>query len=106
MIEVGHPGLSITTQCELVGLSRSSFYYEAKGESAQNLELMRLIDEQYTRTPFYGSPKMTEWLRTQKQRHRNSTHGGDTLFESEICPKKGGSLPHKGGGPAKANPPR
>jgi len=50
MIEVEHRQLSIVTQCELVGLGRSSFYYEPAEESAFNLELMRLIDEQYTRT--------------------------------------------------------
>ena len=63
MIETGHPRISIARQCELVGMSRSSFYYEPCGESELNLELMRLIDEQYTRTPFFGSPKMTAWLR-------------------------------------------
>lgn len=40
-------------------------YYEPKGESALNLELMRFLDEQYTRTPFYGVPKMTDALRKQ-----------------------------------------
>jgi putative transposase len=51
-------------QCELVGLPRSSYYYgDGGGESDENLQLMRLIDEQYLRTPFYGSPRMTEWLR-------------------------------------------
>jgi putative transposase len=47
----------------LIGLSRASFYYEPGGESAENLLLMRLLDEQYTRTPFYGVLKMTAWLR-------------------------------------------
>jgi len=62
MIDPGHGGLSIARQCALVSVSRSSFYYEGKGESPLNLELMRLIDEQYTRTPFYGSRKMTVML--------------------------------------------
>jgi putative transposase len=48
-----------------VGLARSTFYYEAEPEDELNLELMRLLDEQYTRTPFYGSPKMTHWLRAE-----------------------------------------
>lgn len=65
MIEAGHPRLSIQRQCALVGLNRSSFYYQPAGESELNLELMRRIDEQYLRTPFFGSPKMTEWLRRQ-----------------------------------------
>ncbi len=65
MIEAWHFGLSIQRQCALLGLNRSSFYYRPAEESALNLELMRRIDEQYTRTPFFGSPKMTEWLKRQ-----------------------------------------
>jgi putative transposase len=57
--------LSIVQQCELLGLARSSYYYEPVAESEENLQLMRLLDEQYTRTPFYGSRKMTAWLHTQ-----------------------------------------
>lgn len=57
--------ISVRRQCELLGISRSGLYYRPVGESEQNLRLMRLLDEQYTRTPFYGSRKMTEWLRTQ-----------------------------------------
>ena len=65
LIEPDHPEISLRRQCELIGLSRSSWYYQPAGESAFNLQLMRLIDEQYLRTPFYGSPKMTHWLRRQ-----------------------------------------
>jgi putative transposase len=54
--------LSISRQCELVGLSRSTFYLPAATESAENLRLMRLIDEQYLKTPFYGSRRMTAFL--------------------------------------------
>ena len=54
----------IVRQCELVGLAHSTYYYRGHGESPFNLDLMRLIDEQYTRTPFYGAPKMTAHLRT------------------------------------------
>lgn len=57
--------LPVVRQCNLVGLARSTFYYVAEAEDELNLELMRLLDEQYTRTPFYGSPKMTHWLRAQ-----------------------------------------
>jgi putative transposase len=52
-------------QCDLLGLARSSYYYEPVPESEENLRLMRLLDEQYTRTPFYGTRKMTAWLNTQ-----------------------------------------
>ena len=51
MIDPNHPRLSIARQCELVSIARSSFYYTGKGESPVNLELMRLIDEQ-----FHGHP--------------------------------------------------
>jgi putative transposase len=48
-----------------VGLARSTYYYEPVSESEENLLLMRFIDEQYLKTPFYGSPRMTVWLRQQ-----------------------------------------
>jgi putative transposase len=49
----------VRRQCELLGLSRSSLYYEPGGEASEDLRLMRLIDEQYTARPFYGSRRMT-----------------------------------------------
>src|SRR5258708_3093638 len=55
----------MTRRCELVGLPRPSYYYKPIPESEENLLLMRLLDEQYTRTPFYGIQKMTAWLHTQ-----------------------------------------
>jgi putative transposase len=63
MIDPGHGRLSIARQCAVVGVSRSSFYYQGKGESPLNLELMRLIDEQFLETPWYGSRQMTRHLR-------------------------------------------
>ena len=63
MIELDHPRISISRQCELVGLARSSFYYEPQTEDGYNRYLMRLMDEQYTRTPFYGVRRITAWLR-------------------------------------------
>jgi putative transposase len=63
MIEPKHPQLSIRRQCELVGLNRSTYYHTPAGESDLNLHLMRLIDKQYTKTPFYGWPKMTAYLK-------------------------------------------
>lgn len=62
MIEPGHAEISLRRQCELLDLNRSSWYHEPIGESEFNLELMRLIDEQYLRTPFYGRLRMTAWL--------------------------------------------
>jgi len=63
MVESTHPRLSIARQCLLLGISRSSFYYEATGESPFNLDLMRIIDEQFLETPFFGSRQMVRWLR-------------------------------------------
>ena len=65
LIEVAHPQLSLARQCQLVGIARSSFYYQPRGESEVNLHLMRLIDEQYLRTPWYGSRQMKRHLRRQ-----------------------------------------
>ena len=59
MIELNHPTLSLRRQCALLGLSRATFYRQPAGETPLNLELMRLIDEEYTRTPFYGYRKLT-----------------------------------------------
>jgi len=63
MIEPMHPELSVRRQCELLSLPRSSYYRQPHPESKDNLELMRLIDEEYTRHPFYGSRKMRDYLR-------------------------------------------
>lgn len=64
-IEVDEPHLSVRRQCDLLGLSRGSWHYKSMGESEENLQLMRLLDEQYTRTPFYGVLRMTAWLQRQ-----------------------------------------
>lgn len=65
MIEFGLETIPVTHQCELLGLARSTFYYRPIGISEEDLNLMRLIDEQYTKTPFYGYRKMTYWLGRQ-----------------------------------------
>lgn len=65
LIEPEHGRLSVRRQCELLGLNRSTWYYEPAAETATNLALMRRIDEQYLRTPFYGSRRMTAWLRRE-----------------------------------------
>jgi len=57
MIEPTHADLSVRRQCALVGLHRSHFYYEAATETPLNLELMRLIDQQYTKTPISAGRK-------------------------------------------------
>lgn len=50
-------------QCALSGLPRSSYYYQPGQASTENLRLMRQIDELFLRRPFYGSPRLTHWLR-------------------------------------------
>jgi len=57
--------LSIARQCDLLSIARSTYYYDAKGESPLNLELMRLIDEQFLETPYYGSRQMAKHLRRE-----------------------------------------
>lgn len=56
-------GYSIRRQCVLAGVSRSAHYYIPVPESRENLEIMRMIDEQYMQHPEYGCPRMTDWLR-------------------------------------------
>ncbi len=69
MVDSNHPqGLSITRQCKLLGISRSSFYYEAKGENPLNLKLMLMIGGQFLETPWYGSRQMVRWLRREGHR--------------------------------------
>jgi putative transposase len=63
MIATDHPGLSIRRQCELVSISRASFYRRPAGESTENLELMRLIDKAFMEMPWYGSRQMARHLR-------------------------------------------
>jgi putative transposase len=62
LIEPEHPRLSVRRQCELLGVNRSGLYYEPAMETPANLRLMRMIDEQYLKTPFYGSRRMSAWL--------------------------------------------
>ncbi|MEZ4712119.1 MAG: hypothetical protein R3A44_33335 [Caldilineaceae bacterium] len=54
LVEAGLSLISVRRQCELIGLNRASYYLTPAVESAENLTLMRLLDEQYLQTPFYG----------------------------------------------------
>jgi putative transposase len=65
LIEPAHPRISIARQCQLVGLPRASWDYQPTGVSWENLQLMRLLDEPYTRTPLYGVRRMMAWLKVQ-----------------------------------------
>ena len=65
MIRRDHPGMSLSQQCSLLSISRSSFYYTPKGESPANLALMRRIDELFLKYPFYGSRQIVRQLRRE-----------------------------------------
>lgn len=71
MVESDHARLSIVRQCTLLGFSRAGYYYKKTGESDFNLKLMRVIDEQFLETPWYGRRQMTRHL------HRVGYHVGD-----------------------------
>jgi putative transposase len=98
LIEPQHASLSIRRQCELLGLARSTFYYEPASESDDNLRLMRLIDKQYLETPFYGSRRMRAWL--QRQGHdvnRKRVQRLMRLMRLEgLTPRRSTSRPAKG----------
>ena len=65
LIDTKHPKINVVRQCQLLGLSHSSLYYQPVPVSAENLTLMRLLDEEYTRHPFLGVIKLTDWLKKQ-----------------------------------------
>jgi putative transposase len=76
-VELKNPDLSLSRQCELLGMSRSSFYYRCQRDDGYNNYLMRLIDEQFTRRPTFGVEKMRDWL-------RNQGHWGGAHLAKEI----------------------
>lgn len=89
-------GVSISRQCRFMGISRSSFYYAGKGENLFNLELMRVIDEQYLKTPWYGSRQMTRHLCRQGyavNRKRIKRLMAKMGIEA-VCPRPGTSAPN------------
>ena len=63
MINPINDNLSVVKQCKLLSINRSNIYYEPRGESPLNQKLMRLIDEQFLKTPYYGSRQMARHLR-------------------------------------------
>ncbi len=96
MIEPAHPQMSIARQCDLVGLPRSTYYYHAHGESAENLYLMHLLDKQYTDTPYYGVRRMTAWLQSQGYavNHKRVARLLRTMGLETLYPKPRMSEPH------------
>lgn len=65
MIEKDHCELSVVQQCDMLTIHRSGLYYTPLPESEDNLAIMRLLDEQYFKTPFYGIRRLTAWLQDQ-----------------------------------------
>jgi len=64
MIEPNHPTFSISSQCKLFGISRSGYYYTPCPVDEETLKLMELIDRQYTKTPYYGTRRMSDYLKS------------------------------------------
>ena len=64
LVDKKHSQISISRQCELLQISKGSLYYKAKPIDSYTLILMDLLDEQHTRTPFYGSRRLTAYLNT------------------------------------------
>lgn len=98
MIDADHPTLSIRRQCELIGLNRATFYWQPAGESPFNLELMQLIDEEYTRAPFYGYRKMTVRLNHQhgyQVNHKRVARLMQKMGLQAVHPRPRTSIPDK-----------
>ena len=91
-------GMSITRQCELLGLSRSTYYYQPLTESTYNLQLMQLLDTQYLETPYFGVGQFTNWLALQG--HRVNVKRVRRLLRlmglHALCPGPHTSKPSKG----------
>lgn len=97
MVEPGHRKISLKRQCELLGLNRSGIYYQRAAEREEDAFLMRLIDEQYTRTPFYGYRRMTVYLQQLGWRvnHKRVSRLMRKLGLEAIYPKPDLSKPGK-----------
>jgi putative transposase len=74
VVEPGHPGISLRRPGALLGVARWRLYYQPGGDSAEDVELMRLLDEPYTVAPFYGIRRMTAWLHSR----------GDTVHHKRV----------------------
>ncbi len=93
MITREHPELSLSRQCEVLSISRSSFYHAPKGESPATLALMRRIDELFLKYPFYGSRQMARQLRREgvrvgRHRVRNRQQAAKPYLRS-LLPRGG-----------------
>lgn len=96
-IEPENEQISIKRQCELLGINRTSIYYRERLESVEDLELMRLIDTQYTETPFYGDRRMTVYWQNlgYQVNHKRVSKLMRKLGLAAIYPKPNLSKPAK-----------
>ncbi len=90
MIDRNYPNMSLTQQCRVLGIHRSGLYYQPCPETEENLAVMRLLDEQYFHTPFYGVRRVTAWLASRGYRanHKRVTRlmhlvGWQTLYRGK-----------------------
>jgi len=98
-VDKARDDLSVTKQCELLSVHRSGLYYKPVGESDDNLRLMRIIDEQHLKRSWYGTPRMTIWLREDKGlkvNHKRVERLYRLMGISAIGPKPNTSKPGKG----------
>ena len=97
MIDPGQEMIPVRKQCELLGLARSSYYYESQKDDTYNLYLMNLIDEQFTKTPFYGVKRMTAWLKRQGEavNHKRIRRLMRVMGLEAVYPKPRLSFPHQ-----------
>jgi len=95
LIEADNKKLSISRQCELLGLSKSSYYRMPTPETEENNKLMRLIDEEYTRHPFLGSRGMRDYLRRKGYRinRKRVQRLMRVMGLASIAPQKRTSIP-------------
>lgn len=96
MIEQGNKEISVQRQCELMGLSRASLYYKSRRDGGFDAEVMRVLDEEYTKTPFYGVRRMV--VRLQERGYEVGDKRVRRLLRSmglmAVYPKKRLSLPN------------
>jgi len=97
LIEPEHSSVSIVQQCDLLGLARSSYYYQAAQENTENLRLMDALDRLYMDYPFFGVERMTTWLRHEgwvvnSKRIRRLLR---LMGLEALAPKPNTSLPNK-----------
>lgn len=108
LIDAEYKGISVRRQCALLGVNRSSLYYQPEEVNAENLELLRLVDEIYTKHPFFGTRKMMAYLerhhayslgRTRMRRlyqilgieaiypkpHTSKAHPGHKIYPYLLC---------------------